>query len=137
MDVEESQLPKLLTHVEASVREKTVSKICKYLSQREAVIKRIPDLDFQKLWKALYYCFWMTDKVFLQQEMATTLSSLSSSFKSFENINAFYCNFFVILRREWTQIDYHRLDKFLSLIRKNDQSVVKYFKRTQVRKVAC
>lgn len=114
------EVAKLLTHVEASVREKTVVQIGKWLKLREQQCKPKPieNAEFQKLWKALYYCFWMTDKVPIQQEMGNILSSTLSSHLSLnENIQRFFCNFFAVLRREWILIDYLRLNKFLSLIR--------------------
>jgi len=61
---------------------------------------------------------WMTDKVPVQLQMGDALASLSQAFRKSKNVNGFFVAFFDTLRREWTSIDYLRLDKYLSLIRR-------------------
>jgi hypothetical protein len=38
--------------------------------------KNVTEADLMKLWKGLFYCFWMSDKQPIQQELAERMSEL-------------------------------------------------------------
>ena len=39
-------------------------------------VQEIPDLEMMKLWKGLFYTFWMSDKPPVQEALATLLSDI-------------------------------------------------------------
>eukprot|EP00941_MAST-03F_sp_MAST-3F-sp1_P005871 g5871.t1 len=96
-------------------RDKAVINLRKWLSQQDST--SVSDMDFLKIWKALYYCFWMSDKTPIQQELAKTLVGLIGCFKEKEMSVRFVRAFYATMVREWGGIDRLRLDKFLSLVR--------------------
>jgi hypothetical protein len=111
-------LGKRLTHVDAAVREKTIHLLGAWMRDREKQVGVIDPVEMLQLWKSLHYTMWMTDKVPVQQHMSDALSTLSTSFRREANVTAYFVAFFATLRREWTLIDYLRLDKYLSLVRR-------------------
>lgn len=70
-----------------------------------------------KIWKGLFYCFWMSDKVPVQQELAQRLAEMMAPLHEDKALLFLRC-FFVIMIREWGGIDRLRMDKFMSLVRK-------------------
>ncbi|GJN87653.1 hypothetical protein Rhopal_000608-T1 [Rhodotorula paludigena] len=83
-----------------------------------------PD-EMDKLWKGVWYCFWMSDKPLVQQALAQTLADLTLDSKTHngrvERFRAALCylrGFWHTVVREWFGMDKHRLDKFLLLIRR-------------------
>ena len=79
-------------------RDKTLKTLVNYLAE----LDQLSDLEMLKLWKALYYCMWLADKVPIQMELAGALSS--ELFRSFSNIELAYNYirmFFRTLMREW------------------------------------
>ena len=79
--------------------------------------KQWTSLDCDKLWKALYYCMWMSDKTTIQLELAGTLSKLMHRFTCTEYSVLYIESFLKTMQREWGGLDQYRLDKFYSLIR--------------------
>lgn len=80
-----------------------------------------------KLWKALFYCVWYSDKVAIQQELIFAISRLTRSIgrttkgeaaDSLARRLLFLRTFFLTMFREWMGLDHHRIDKYLSLIRR-------------------
>lgn len=69
-----------------------------------------------KLWKGLFYCMWMSDKMLVQQELATRIGELSLQFKSTSDTLLFLDCFCETMLREWQGLDRLRLDKFYMLI---------------------
>lgn len=134
MDAISPDVAKLLTHVEASVRTKAVGEIKGYLVSRERAVGDVDDVELQKLWKALYYCFWLTDKQSNQQEMSAVLAELGThSFSKERNVHRYFVNFFIVLRHEWTKIDYLRIDKYYALVRRMLAEWFFFLKSTQWR----
>ncbi|RPA87374.1 hypothetical protein BJ508DRAFT_220671 [Ascobolus immersus RN42] len=74
-------------------------------------------LDLLKLWKGLYFTMWFSDRPIPQQQLAQTLADLVSAVKE-QNVHLFLDAFWETMSREWENIDSHRLDKFLLLIRR-------------------
>eukprot|EP00484_Ammonia_sp_Unknown_P018995 CAMPEP_0197028136 /NCGR_PEP_ID=MMETSP1384-20130603/7901_1 /TAXON_ID=29189 /ORGANISM="Ammonia sp." /LENGTH=593 /DNA_ID=CAMNT_0042457089 /DNA_START=7 /DNA_END=1788 /DNA_ORIENTATION=+ len=74
-------------------------------------------IKMTQLWKALFYAFWMSDKVLIQQELARRLANFIKLCSS-DSVSMLYIEcFFECMEREWTGIDYLRMSKFLSLVR--------------------
>jgi ribosomal RNA-processing protein 1 len=76
-----------------------------------------------RLWKGIFYCFWMSDKPRVQQalaqEMADIVLSIEQS-KDEESDGAmrFLEGFFDAMVREWWGLDKWRVDKFMMLVRR-------------------
>lgn len=102
-----------LASPDKTIRDKTIVTLIKYVSS----LQELSDLEMLKLWKALYYCMWLSDKQAIQQELATALSNLFKSFKVHKLAILFYKMFFQTMHREWTLLDQHRVNKFYILIR--------------------
>src|SRR5579871_4874922 len=51
---------------ERPIREKALESLHRFLSQDRS----FTELDFLKLWKGLYYCMWMCDRMRVQQQLA-------------------------------------------------------------------
>ncbi|KAH9824313.1 nucleolar protein,Nop52-domain-containing protein [Melampsora americana] len=93
---------------------------------------RLDTLSMSKLYKGLFYCYWMSDKPLVQQQLANELSELPlvyrpnplGSSKAFNQIQItkgglrFWKAFWVAIRLEWHGIDRHRIDKYLLLCRR-------------------
>ncbi|KAJ3319055.1 Ribosomal RNA processing protein 1 B [Boothiomyces sp. JEL0866] len=104
---------KQLAHTEKKVRDGAVNALSEYLKATEDM----SELEYLKLWKGLFYCFWMSDKPLIQQELAEKLSKLICDLKvevAFGYLSAFW----KIIVKEWYGIDRLRLDKYYMLLRK-------------------
>jgi ribosomal RNA-processing protein 1 len=77
----------------------------------------LPLLEFEKLWKGLFYSMWFSDRPRPQQRLANDLGQLFLVIPE-QNYGNFSLAFWVIMSREWVGIDHHRLDKFLLLLRR-------------------
>ena len=102
-----------LASPDKEIRDKTVKSLINYVS----TLQEITELEMLKLWKALYYCMWLSDKAPIQMELALALSGLFRSFKNMDFAVMFYRLFFRTMIREWTLLDQHRINKFYTLIR--------------------
>ena len=77
------RLGKDLANTEKSVRDKAVDTIRRYffwilvIYNRELKsVQEITELEMMKLWKGLFYTFWMSDKPPVQEALATLLSDI-------------------------------------------------------------
>ncbi|PON79538.1 Nucleolar, Nop [Parasponia andersonii] len=105
---------KRLASCDKSIRDKALSFLLKTWLPAQTHVSE--DL-MKKLWKGLFYCFWHSDKVPAQSEIADSISSLFPKLDLPLSIH-FLSVFFLTMRREWTGIDALRLDKFYLLIRR-------------------
>merc|ERR1719334_1306083 len=71
-----------------------------------------------RIWKGLFYCFWMSDKPLIQEELAENISSMVSSFNCVENSLIFITCFAKTFQREWFGIDRWRMDKTMMFVRR-------------------
>ncbi|KAK0537377.1 hypothetical protein OC834_000821 [Tilletia horrida] len=97
----------------------------------------IPPAEMAKLWKGIFYCFWMSDKPLVQQALATELADLvlliakpaqgkkrtseAEAAVDSGRVNsalAFLQGFWSAMAREWPLIDKHRVDKYYLLMRR-------------------
>ncbi|BGP23654.1 nucleolar protein Nop52 variant [Rhodotorula toruloides] len=151
-------LGKFLASSEKHVRDKAVQSLAKFLSagqvnrrgpddeeepEREKelpvgdldwdreyeVDKRLSETEMDKLWKGIFFCYWMSDKPLVQQALADTLSRLtldvrtryktrSGRVERFRCALAYLRGFWHAVTREWSGIDRLRMDKFLLLMRR-------------------
>ncbi|CAI5721294.1 unnamed protein product [Peronospora effusa] len=103
-----------LAHTEKKYRDRALKKLTVYLTKK----KEWTNLEWDKLWKALFYCMWMSDKRPVQEELSSNLAALVHHIPSTESALAFVRSFFRTMQREWHGLDGLRLDKFYSLVRK-------------------
>ncbi|KAJ1728472.1 hypothetical protein LPJ61_004018, partial [Coemansia biformis] len=106
-------LGKRLAHVDKDVRDQAVADIQQLLSQDE----EFTYMEMMRHWKALFYCFWLSDKPLVQQELSWSLAGLVLECKA-GNRATFVRAFWDTLCREWFEVDKHRVDKYLLLARR-------------------
>ncbi|WOO86146.1 Ribosomal RNA processing protein 1 B [Vanrija pseudolonga] len=127
---------KQLAHTDKKVRDAAIANLRAFLSRggdngASSTYTRLEDAEMAKLWKGLFYCFWMSDKPLVQQGLASELSNLlldiSPAVKGgkkekeaakLEAAIAFLEGFWTSLVREWNGIDRLRMDKYYMLIRR-------------------
>ncbi|KAI5898032.1 Nop52-domain-containing protein [Schizophyllum commune H4-8] len=109
-------LAKYLASTEKKTRDKAVKNLAVFLSDpsRDA----LPKSEMDKLWKGLFYCFWMSDKPLVQQALASELAELVLTIKTTSAALAFLRGFWDAMCREWAGIDRLRLDKYYMLVRR-------------------
>eukprot|EP00466_Bigelowiella_natans_P015203 jgi/Bigna1/33528/e_gw1.2.325.1 len=107
-----AKLARLLAHNDKRIRDNTVKKIRRWISKRGEV----SHLDLLKIWKGLFYCFWMSDKRPVQAELAQKISRLIDRLTP-ERASAYLHATWETLLREWGGIDHLRMDKFMLLQR--------------------
>lgn len=101
------QFARALSDTEKSVRDASLSSLREWLSVNA------PGLDasqWDKLWKGLFYCVWMSDK-------RRVITSVIQNVVDLTDICGwpFLKALFLCLMREWFGIDRHRIDKFYEL----------------------
>ncbi|WVW86912.1 hypothetical protein I302_108967 [Kwoniella bestiolae CBS 10118] len=125
-------LGKQLAHTDKKVRDRAIAGLVAFLSQggdtegESSSYVRLDDAEMAKLWKGLFYCFWMSDKPLVQQALAADLAELLLQIKPksaspedrFEASVAFLEGFWDSIVREWAGIDRLRMDKYYLLMRK-------------------
>ncbi|KAF9786820.1 nucleolar protein,Nop52-domain-containing protein [Thelephora terrestris] len=70
-------LRELSAHVceEKATRDKAVKHLVQFLSEPARHVLS-DDLEQAKLWKGVFYCFWMSDKLLVQQALASGLADI-------------------------------------------------------------
>lgn len=111
-----STFVKKLASNDGVVRDQAFETLKKYLSGRSS--KQLSLLDFEKLWKGLYYSMWFCDKPKPQENLCESLGQLYSSFIPAESFAPFLEAFWKIMIKEWPGVDKWRVDKYLLLIRR-------------------
>ncbi|WRT69712.1 uncharacterized protein IL334_006702 [Kwoniella shivajii] len=125
-------LGKQLAHTDKKIRDRAIANLVAFLSQagdtegESSSYVRLDDLEMAKLWKGLFYCFWMSDKPLVQQALAGDLAELLLQIKprtaspqdQFEASLAFLEGFWDAIVREWAGIDRLRMDKYYLLMRR-------------------
>ncbi|GAB5363516.1 hypothetical protein AAMO2058_000889800 [Amorphochlora amoebiformis] len=118
-------LARLLAHNKKAVRDNTVRKLGEWLARR----KCISHMDLLKIWKGLFYCFWMSDKRSVQKELSENISKLIESMSN-PRLCAYLQATFETLGREWGGIDALRMDKFMMLVRDILYQILMYLKKS-------
>lgn len=145
----EIPLGKHLASTEKKVRDGAIKSLARFLEQ--AGTEQLNQAEMAKLWKGLFYCFWMSDKPLVQQALAQELADIllkiridthaapqeaSSSSSSSPSPNTlapldFLEGFFDAMVREWTGIDKWRVPKFLLLFRRFVNAAFRFLAREQ------
>ena len=119
----EAQFAQKLAANDPPTRNKAVKKIKKWFSART---EPFSEVEMMRLWKGLYYCFWMSDKPLVQEELADNISSFVTSFQSGQSSFVFIQSFLQTFGREWVGIDRWRVDKFMMFTRRFLRSVFRF-----------
>ncbi|KAF1814338.1 hypothetical protein P152DRAFT_383245, partial [Eremomyces bilateralis CBS 781.70] len=77
----------------------------------------IDEIEFQKLWKGLFFCMWMSDRAKAQQTLANDLAELVNVVPAEKRL-VFLRAFWKTMAHHWTSIDALRMNKFLLLVRR-------------------
>ncbi|XP_029670914.1 ribosomal RNA processing protein 1 homolog [Formica exsecta] len=115
---QEIKMARLLANNDKKIRDKVLKRLKKWLTVRSQSSFAFTKTDFMSLWKGLFYCMWMSDKMLVQEELAESLSKLVHCFDSKDTILLYTSCALKTLAIEWFGIDQYRLDKFLMLIRR-------------------
>ncbi|KAF7307086.1 rRNA processing protein [Mycena indigotica] len=107
---------KHLASNDKKTRDKAVKSLATFLAMDERDPISKPDMD--KLWKGIFYCFWMSDKPLVQQALAADLAELLLTTSSTTSALSFLSGFWEAIVREWNGIDRLRLDKYYMLVRR-------------------
>ena len=115
MDHDELRLARALASPDAGIRLRTAQQLHIYLSSLDSdPVTQDAERALLRLWKALHYCLWLTDKTQTQNELSAVLAKgVSITPASVGYITAF----FRTLMREWSNLDQYRVEKFYVLIR--------------------
>merc|ERR550519_1706073 len=71
-----------------------------------------------RIWKGLFYCYWMSDKPLVQEELAENISSMVASFQTSQDGLGFVQAFAKTFQREWFGVDRWRMDKTMMFVRR-------------------
>lgn len=112
-DARTHHLSGLTTSTDRPTRDKALEALGKFLQTS----KTIPEMELLKLWRGLFYSMWFSDRPRTQQKLADELANLLSKLQAV-NFFPFLDAFWAIMAREWENLDQHRLDKFLMLLRR-------------------
>ncbi|KAI0828946.1 Nop52-domain-containing protein [Trametes gibbosa] len=109
-------LGKYLASTDKKTRDKAIKNLAAFLSDpsRDA----LPKADMAKLWKGIFYCFWMSDKPLVQQALATEIAEILLDVTKLSVSLEFLRGFWESTVREWNSIDRLRIDKYYMLVRR-------------------
>lgn len=133
-DEAEVPLGRYLASTEKRVRDRAIRSLAAFVLMRaqEGGLSMSP-AELSKLWKGLFYCFWMSDKPLVQQQLAQELSELvlmvagidtrseEAQVASLRHALAaldFYQGFWHTMQAEWLGVDKFRIDKYYLLMRR-------------------
>ncbi|ETO02673.1 hypothetical protein RFI_34745, partial [Reticulomyxa filosa] len=93
---------------------KGVKEVMKALANPQVLISEIL---MNQIWEGLFYTYWMSDKPLVQQELALLITTMIHHCSDNARSLVFIGSGWYTLSREWTRIDFLRMDKFMSLVR--------------------
>eukprot|EP00775_Hariotina_reticulata_P013453 gene13453-13579_t len=108
-----SKFARALGSTDYHTREQGLQALSRWLLHKQSM----SELDMMRLWKGLFFCYWHSDKVPVQTELAERLAGLLPQLQA-PMAALYWGGLLATLRREWSALDHHRLDKFLMLVRK-------------------
>ena len=88
-----------------------------------------------RIWKGLFYCYWMSDKPLVQEELAENISSMVASFQTTQDGLGFLQAFAKTFQREWFGVDQWRMDKTMMFVRRFLRTVTRMVMRMEMVKV--
>ncbi|KAL4252472.1 RRP1 family protein [Abortiporus biennis] len=128
-------LGKYLASSDKKTRDKAVKSLAAFLSDPSR--DELPKLEMAKLWKGIFYCFWMSDKPLVQQALATELAEILLSISNLSVSLAFLRGFWEAIVREWGGIDRLRMDKYYMLVRRFVNATFRLLMRNNWKSSAC
>ncbi|KAF4573214.1 hypothetical protein EYR36_007724 [Pleurotus pulmonarius] len=128
-------LAKYLASTDKRTRDKSIKKLSVFLSESSENVLSKEDMD--KLWKGIFYCFWMSDKPLVQQALADELAELVLMITTTSKSLAFLRGFWETMVREWSGIDRLRIDKYYMLVRRYINASFKLLSRAGWDKASC
>ncbi|GBE77618.1 Nop52-domain-containing protein [Sparassis latifolia] len=128
-------LGKYFASTDKKTRDKAIKNLTIFLSNptRDALDK--PGMT--KLWKGIFYCFWMSDKPLVQQALASELAEILLKISTTTSSLAFLRGFWEATVRDWNSIDRLRIDKYYMLIRRFVNASFRLLMRTEWDQAAC
>lgn len=108
-------IAKRLASCNKSARNRAIRHLTAWLSEQPPAA--VSDADLIKIWKGLFYCVWHADKLPAQLDLINRLAALLPSLPA-PLAAGYFDAFLSTIRREWSGIDFLRLDKFYLLIRR-------------------
>ncbi|KAJ7619196.1 nucleolar protein,Nop52-domain-containing protein [Mycena polygramma] len=126
---------KHLASNDKKTRDKAIKSLSAFLADdaQEPISK--PEMD--KLWKGIFYCFWMSDKPLVQQALASELAELLLTVTSVSSSLSILRGFWEATVREWNGIDRLRLDKYYMLVRRFVNATFRLLGRSKWDRDAC
>ncbi|KAF5368433.1 hypothetical protein D9758_002258 [Tetrapyrgos nigripes] len=109
-------LGKYLASTDKKTRDKAIKNLSTFLSDSSQ--DAIPKPEMIKLWKGIFYCFWMSDKPLVQQALASELAEIVLTITTTTSSLGFLSGFWETIVREWNGIDRLRMDKYYMLVRR-------------------
>ena len=74
--VDQLTFAKALASPDKATRDKTINVLIKFFKKNNDVMT---DIEMLKLWKALFYCYWLSDKVPIQQGTTTNTTTTNAT----------------------------------------------------------
>lgn len=105
-----------LAHNDAAVRNAAFVALKNFLKAKGS--SNLDLVELQALWRGLYFSMWYCDKPIPQQTLAGNLGELFSKVVAEKQLADFHRAFWLIMAKEWPQVDKWRLDKYLMLVRR-------------------
>lgn len=112
-----STFVKKLAANDRPTREAAFEALKKFLSLKQQT-QKMSLLEMEKLWKGLYYSMWFCDRPRPQERLAEKLGQLFSSVVPVGAFCSFVEAFWVVMIKEWPNVDQWRVDKYYLLIRR-------------------
>ncbi|KAJ5770996.1 uncharacterized protein N7511_003047 [Penicillium nucicola] len=113
MDGQKTPFVRELGSSDRKVRDKALESLTQFVRSRNDLTL----IDFLKLWKGLFYCFYHSDRPLTQQALARALSYLLVPTLPQATLHRFLRAFWITIGRDYHSLDRLRLDKYLFLIR--------------------
>ncbi|KAI0361012.1 Nop52-domain-containing protein [Trametes cingulata] len=128
-------LGKYLASTDKKTRDKAIKNLAAFLSDpsRDA----LPQSEMAKLWKGIFYCFWMSDKPLVQQALATEIAEILLAITKLSVSLQFLRGFWETTVREWNSIDRLRIDKYYMLVRRFVNASFRLLMRADWDEAAC
>ncbi|KAI8995285.1 Nop52-domain-containing protein [Trametes punicea] len=128
-------LGKYLASTDKKTRDKAIKNLAAFLSDPSRDV--LPRSEMAKLWKGIFYCFWMSDKPLVQQALATEIAEILLTISKLSVSLEFLRGFWEETVREWNKIDRLRIDKYYMLVRRFVNASFRLLIRAEWDEAAC
>ncbi|XP_049847820.1 ribosomal RNA processing protein 1 homolog [Schistocerca gregaria] len=107
------KLGRIIASPDKETRQKGIATLKSWLKK----YTKPTELDYLKVWKALFYCVWVTDNSIVHYELVQKLAKLVHDLPDNSCFFLFVISFYKTINREWQGIDKYRIEKYLWLMR--------------------